>query len=66
MWGSMLCSSFDDVLNPLVTFLLNVYGLVVAIVPRMDGFKKKKKLKIKNLPPKKSRNNGKEPWFVSS
>lgn len=60
MWGSMLCSSFDDVLNPLVTFLLNVYGLA-AIVVRMDGFKKKKK-----LPQKKSRNNGKGPWFVSS
>ena len=43
MWGSMLCSSFDDVLNPLVTFLPNVYGLVVAIVARMDGFLKKKK-----------------------
>ena len=39
-WGPMLCSSFNEVLNPLVTFFLHVYGLVVAIVVGMDGFKK--------------------------
>lgn len=39
-WGPMLCSSFNDVLNPLVTFFLHVHGLVVAIVVGMDGFKK--------------------------
>ena len=38
MWISMLCSSFNDVLNPLVTFLLNVYSLVFAMIVGIDGF----------------------------
>jgi len=48
----MLFSSFNDVLNPPDTFLLNVYSLVVAIVIGIDGFKIKTK-KQKLYPQKK-------------
>ena len=62
----MLFSSFNDVLNPPDTFLLNFYSLVVAIVIGIDGFKIKTKEQKLYPPKKKSKNNGKEPWFVSS
>lgn len=48
MWISMLCSSFNDDLNPLATFLLNVYSLVFPTIVGIDGFFLTKNLHTKN------------------